>query len=102
MINYDYMEFLAIMIVGTLAAIWVVVHSRPTRPMNTGIEDVSHAFDFSPPESPASMKGVEYVQPMGEMEYLEAVERHDKDPAHYPFPSPPPRLPRPDSFTDES
>ena len=48
------------------------------------------------------MKGAEYVQPMGELEYLEAVERHDKDPAHYPFPSPPPRLPRSDSFTDES
>lgn len=83
------MEFLAIMIVGTLAAIWAVVYSRPSRPMEAGIEDVSHVFDFSHPESTASMKGAEYVQPMGELEYLEAVERHDKDPAHYPFPSPP-------------
>ena len=85
------MEFLAIMFMGTVAAIWVVVHSRPSPQMKAGIDDDSHGFGFSAPESPASMKGAEYVQPMGELEYLEMVERHDKDPAHYPFPSPPPR-----------
>ena len=90
-----------IMTVGTLAAIWVVVNLRPSRPMNTGIEDVSHAFDFSPPESTASTKGAEYVQPMGELEYLEALQRHDKNPAHYPFPSPPPLPPTMHSERDE-
>lgn len=95
------MEFLAIMVVGTLVAIWVVLHLRPKHPIDHVAHDDSRMTDPSPPGTPAWTKGAEYVQPMGELEYLEAVERHDKDPAHFPFPSPPPRPPRTDSVTDE-
>src|SRR6266496_1761923 len=85
------MEFLAIMIVGTLAAIWVVVHSRPKHPIQNAGYDFPSASEPSPPVPPAWNKGAVYSEPMDDLEYLRAVERHDKDPAHYPFPSPPPR-----------
>ncbi len=85
------MEFLAIMAVGTAIAIWIVMGLRTKHPIQNAVYDIPSASESSPPGSSASMKGAEYVQPMGELEYLEMVERHDKDPAHYPFPAPPPR-----------
>jgi len=99
--KFTVMEFLAIMVVGTLIAIWVVINLRPKHPIQRVAHDYPSATDSPPLGTPAWTKGAEHVQPMGELEYLEAVERHDKDPAHYPFPSPPPRALRTDSATEE-
>jgi len=77
------MEFLAIMVVGTLVAVWGVVGSRPTRRM----------FSYLPPVIPPEMKphsppDIWQYRPMDKTEYAEAVERHTNDPAHNPFPLP--------------
>jgi hypothetical protein len=44
---------------------------------------------MTPPRSPE----VWQYEPMDEIEYIEAVERHNDDPAHNPFPSPTPSQP---------
>jgi hypothetical protein len=79
------MEFLAIMFVGTLIAIWAVAGSRPKQ----------RNFSYLPPVIPPEMKPTRppeiwQFEPMDEIEYTEAVTRHDSDPAHNPFPSPGP------------
>jgi hypothetical protein len=76
------MEFLAIMFVGTLIAVWAVAGSRPRR----------RNFTYLPPVIPREMNPplppkVWQYDPMDEMEYTEALKRHASDPAHNPFPS---------------
>jgi len=96
------MEFLAIMVVGTAVAIWIVMGLRQTHPIRNAGYDIPSPSESRPPLPPVWNKGAVYSEPMDELEYLRAVERYDKDPANHPFPSPPPRPPRPDSFTEES
>jgi hypothetical protein len=79
------MEFLAIMFVGTLIAVWAVAGSRPKRPN----------FSYLPPVIPKEMNQprppeIWQSEPMDEFEYTEALNRHYSDPAHNPFPSPMP------------
>jgi len=77
------MDFLAIMFVGTLIAVWAVAGSRPKR----------RNFSYLPPVIPKEMNPprqpeVWQYEPVDEFEYTEAMKRHDSDPAHNPFPSP--------------
>ena len=83
------MEFFAIMAIGTLIAIWAVIGSRSTRKL----------YRAAPPlDLPRDDQGernaeIWQSQPMDKVEYLEALERHEADPTHNPFPSPvPPRI----------
>jgi len=78
------MEFLAIMFVGTLIAVWAVRGSRPTR-----------RSSYLPPLVPPGMNQrrapeVWQYHPMDESEYWMAVDRHYADPTRHPFPSEPP------------
>ena len=79
------MEFLAIMFVGTLIAVWAVAGSRPKRRNFSYLPPVIPR-EMNPPRPPENWQ----YEPMDEIEYSAAVERHNDDPAHNPFPSPPP------------
>ena len=83
------MEFLLIMGIGTVLAVLVVIGSRPKRSVYSK-GSASPARQFSPGASPAWEKDAAASHPIGELEYLEDIERHDNDPAHQPFPLPPP------------
>ena len=75
------------MFVGTLIAVWAVVGSRPKR------RNFSYLPPVIPPEmNPSRPPEIWQSEPMDEIEYAAAVERHTDDPAHNPFPSPPPAL----------
>lgn len=77
------MEFLAIMFVGTLIAVWAVAGSRPKR------RNFSYLPPVIPPEmNPPRPPEIWQYRPMDKTEYAEAVNRHDSDPAHNPFPLP--------------
>jgi hypothetical protein len=78
------MEFLAIMFVGTLIAIWAVAGSRSTRRGG-----VSYLPPVIPPEmKPPRPPEIWQYRPMDQTERAEAMRRHDSDPAHNPFPLP--------------
>ena len=94
------MEFLVIMVVGTLVAIWIVMGLRPKHPIQSVAEDFSRISE-QPTVPPVWKKGVVNSEPMDELEYLRAVEQHEKDPAHYPFPSPPSRVGKTESAHDD-
>jgi len=85
-----HMEFLLIMGIGTIVAVLVVIGSRPKRP-TAYRGGVSPAHQFSPDGTPPWKKDIAASHPIGELQYLEAIERHDNDPQHQPFPLPPPR-----------
>lgn len=84
------MEFLVIMGIGTVLAVLAVIGSRPKRPTVFKGRG-SPARQFSSGGTPPWKKDAALSHPMGELEYLEAIERHDNDPQHQPFPLPPPR-----------
>jgi hypothetical protein len=87
------MEFLVIMAVGTAIAVWAVIASRP----KGAVFDDRESFllhDKSPGDTPPWKKDAALSHPIGELEYLEGVERYENDPAHQPVPLPPPRITR--------
>jgi hypothetical protein len=84
------MEFLAIMAAGTVLAILVVIGNRPKQPRFM-TKSVSPSRQFSPGATPEWKKEIAESLPMGEMEYLEGIERYEADPQHQPFPLPPSR-----------
>jgi hypothetical protein len=82
-------EFLAIMFVGTLIAIWAVSGSRPSRKT-----EVSYLPPVIPPEmNPRRPPETWQYDPVDEAEFTVALDRHFDDPGHNPFPSPPPPQP---------
>ena len=84
------MEFLLIMGIGVVVAVLIVIGSRPKRPpVFKG--HASPAPHFSDCVRPPWKKDITVSHPIGELQYLEGVERHDNDPEHRPFPLPPPR-----------
>jgi len=83
------MEFLVIMGIGTVLAVLVVIGNRPKRPRYVS-RSVSPSRQFSTGGTPPWKKDIADSLPMGEQEYLEAVERYEDDPQHQPFPLPPP------------
>lgn len=84
------MEFLLIMAIGTLIAVWAVIGTRPKRPIHFGKRS-SPNRQFSTGGTPPWKKDAARSHPIGELEYLEGIEQHDNDPEHQPFPLPPPR-----------
>ena len=83
------MEFLTIIAVGTVIAVWVVADTRPRCPVHFD-DDFALSDNVPMQKSPPWRKEIALSLPMGEQEYLEAVERYDNDPHHEPFPLPPP------------
>lgn len=84
------MEFLLIMAIGTLIAVWAVAGTRPKRAIHFGKRS-SPNRQFSTGGTPSWKKDAAASHPIGELQYLEGIERHDNDPEHQPFPLPPPR-----------
>jgi hypothetical protein len=84
------MEFFAIMFIGTVIAVLLVLGTRPDQQL----------YRVGPP--PLDLPGpiqddreaeVWQFQPMDQVEHLEALELHLKDPNRNPCPSPvPPRI----------
>ena len=89
------MEFLVIMAVGTAVAVWAVIGTRPKQGAHF-VDDGVPPEEFTPHETPAWKKDIAQSHPIGELEYLEGIERYENDPAHQPFPLPPPRHERED------
>lgn len=87
------MEFLVIMGIGTVLAVLVVIGNRPKRPRYVS-RGVSPSRQFYSGATPVWEKDIALSHPIGELEYLEEIERHDNDPEHHPFPLPPPRINR--------
>jgi hypothetical protein len=83
------MEFLVIMAVGTAIAVWVVIGCRPSRPRFVS-RRTSPSRQFFSPTPPPWKKDTAASNPIGELEYLEMIERYNKDPQQQPFPLPPP------------
>lgn len=87
------MEFLLIMAIGTLIAVWAVIGTRPKRPIHFGKRSSPNG-QFSTDGTQPWKKDAALSHPIGGLEHLEGIERHDNDPAHQPFPLPPPRQTR--------
>jgi hypothetical protein len=80
------MEFLLFMGIGTLVAIWAVANlpkSRGNRGRNIP------SLDLGSRCTPPWKKDIVETHAMGDLEYLEKVERHQRDPQHWPCPLPP-------------
>jgi hypothetical protein len=82
------MEFLLIIGIGTVVAIWAVANLPKPRG-NHGASGPS--FSPEPPATPPWKKDIVETHSMGDMEYLEKLERYQKDPQHWPCPLPPQR-----------
>lgn len=80
------MEFLAIIFVGTLIAIWAVIVSRPKK--GSG---VSYLPPVVPPGiNPTKRPEIWQYRPMDNVEHAEAARRNRADPTRNPFPMPVP------------
>ena len=85
------MEFFVIMAVGAAVAVWAVIGTRPKRPLYFDTE-LGEADEFASPKTSAWRKDIADSHPIGELEYLEGIERYENDPTHQPYPLPPPRV----------
>ena len=83
------MEFLAIIGIGAVLAILVVIGNRPKRPryVRRGVSQLPQLVSTA---IPIWKKGTAQSHPIGELEYLEGIERNSSDAEHQPFPLPPP------------
>jgi hypothetical protein len=82
------MEFLVILGIGTLVAVWAVANLPKTR----GHRGASNpSFDLGPGGTPPWKKDIVESHAMGDLEYLEKLDRHQRDPQHWPCPLPPER-----------
>lgn len=81
------MMFFGIIGISTLTLLWLFSGSKTSRP-------IRKAHDDFPPLTPqfkaTSTPEVWQSLPMDNVEYWKAVELHERDPAHNPFPSSPP------------
>jgi hypothetical protein len=79
-------EFLAIMGIGTVVAIWVVANL----PKSRGHRRAIVSFEKKPPQTPAWRKDISEVYSTDGFDHLRKLERHQNDPHHWPCPFPPP------------
>jgi hypothetical protein len=79
------MEFLLIMGIGTVAAVWIVANLPKSRSGNAA----PLHFETEALATPIWKKDIAETHSMGDLEYLEKLERHQKDPQHWPCPLPP-------------
>lgn len=82
------MEFVLIMGIGTVVAILVVANLPKSGGIPCG--DEADPFAAAPPRNtPIWKKDSVETYANGDLEYLEKLERHQKDPQHWPCPFPP-------------
>ena len=79
------MEFFLIMGIGTVVAILIVANL----PKSGGIPYDEAVDGVEPRATPIWKKDIVETYSMGDLEYLEKLERHQKDPQHWPCPFPP-------------
>ena len=81
-------EFVLIMGIGMVIAI-IIVANLP-KSGNIPYEAEKDPFAHKePPSTPAWRKDISETYPMGDLDYLAKLERHMKDPQHWPCPLPP-------------
>ncbi|HEY1719440.1 MAG TPA: hypothetical protein VGH42_14265 [Verrucomicrobiae bacterium] len=91
------MEFFLIMGIGTVVAILIVANL----PKSGGIPFDENPFEAKPPrDTPIWKKDIVETYANGDLEYLEKLERHQKDPQHWPCPFPPDEPRQPDCERD--
>ena len=86
------MQFLVILGIGALVAIWVVANqpkSRGRRGRRHGREFV--AYEGLQPKKPAWRGELDEVYSLDELDYIRKMARHNDDPRHWPPPLPPPK-----------
>lgn len=79
-------EFLAIMGIGTVVAIWVVANL----PKSRGYLRDAVSFEQKPLQTPAWRKDISEVYSTDGFDYLRKLDRYQTDPQHWPCPFPPP------------
>lgn len=83
------MDFFLIMGIGTVVAIIVVANLPKSGHIPYEKDQDPFAYKKSP-QTLASQKGISEVWSTDEMDYLNKLERHERDPRHWPAPLPPP------------
>jgi hypothetical protein len=87
------MVFLVITAIGTAVATWAVIGTRPKQ--SSYFDEEVGEFDESPSSKTSAWgKDIADSHPIGELEYLEGIERYENDRTHQPYPLPPPRVNR--------
>ena len=76
--------------IGTVVAIVIVANL----PKSGHIPFDESVFSGKPTETPIWKKDISETYSMGDLEYLEKLERHQKDPQHWPCPFPPDEPPK--------
>jgi hypothetical protein len=95
------MQFLLIMGIGTLVAIWVVANQpKPRGRRRRHDEREIISFEYLPANKPAWRGELGEVYSIDEFDYLRKVARHQDDPQHWPAPFPPPSPKRPEYETE--
>ena len=84
------MEFALIMGIGTLVAILIVA----SLPKSGHVLFDESVFSGKPTSTPTGRRDAAETFTMGDLEYLEKLERHQKDPQHWPCPFPPDAPPK--------
>ncbi len=84
------MEFLAIMGIGTLVAIWIVANL----PKSRGLRREIVSLEEKPFQTPAWRKDMSEFYSTDDFDYLRKLERHQNDPHHWPCPFPPQESPK--------
>jgi hypothetical protein len=79
-------EFLAIMGIGTVVAIWVVANLPKSRVYRRD----AVSFEQKPLQTPAWRKEISEVYSTDGFDYLRKLDRYQTDPQHWPCPFPPP------------
>jgi hypothetical protein len=83
------MEFLAIMGIGTLVAIWIVANLPKSRGLRLGMV----SFETKSSQTPAWRKEISEAYSTDDFDYLRKLERYQNDPHHWPCPFPPEKHP---------
>lgn len=90
------MQFLLIMGIGTLVAIWVVANQPKPRGRRRWQHERSIiSFEQKPYQTPAIAKDIAESFSIDEMDYIRKSARYQDDPLHWPPPLPPPPAKRP-------
>ena len=84
------MQFLLIMGIGTLVAIWIVVNQPKRRGRGQWTEQ-REIIDCvqKPAQTPASAKDISESFSEDEFDYIRKAARYEDDPQHWPPPLPP-------------
>jgi len=79
------MEFLVIIGIGTLVAVWIVANLPKSRCSSHEVRSLRQ----NAPQTPAWSKDISETHSTDDFDYLRKLERHQNDPDHWPCPFPP-------------